>query len=166
VIHLDSNFPKAFGSEQVTDILSKVPNLLHDAITKHPGRSIEYLAEQIHCNQKVFPEYTNIYLDRYKSPFAFVSNGVRFQTKPRNRFIEQIIEDSINMLQEYVDHNSEKCGQKIIEKYETYRDLVKDGINKSERRKDLELEITGMLLDMKPIIETLPYLKQIIDHTS
>ena len=147
------NFPRAFRSEQIIDILGKLPTLLHDAITQQTGRSIEYLTEQIHCNQKVFPEYTNIYIDQYKSPFVFVSNGERFQTKPRKRFIEQIIEDSISMLQEYVDNNGEKCGQKFIEKYETYRGLIKDGDKKSQRRKDLELEIAGMLLDMRPIIE-------------
>jgi DNA-directed RNA polymerase subunit N (RpoN/RPB10) len=161
---INLNFPKAFGSEQITDILGKLPNLLHDAITKHTGRSVEYLTEQIHCNQKVFPEYTNVFIDRFKSPFAFVSNGEQFQTKPQKRIIEQIIDDSISMLQEYVDNNDEKCGQKIIEKYETYRDLVEDGDKKSQRRKDLEIEIAGMLLDMRPIIEARPHMKKMLDH--
>lgn len=155
--------PKAFGSEQIDYILTKIPNLLHDAVTKHTGRSVEYLTEQIHCNKKVFPEYTNVFIRGYKSPFALVSNGDKFQNKPQKRIIEQIIENSISMLQDYIDNNGEKYGQKIIDKYETYRDLVEDSDKKSERRKDLEIEIAGMLLDMRPVIESQPYMKHLLD---
>lgn len=156
-------FPKAFGSEQIDYILTKIPNLLHDAVTKHTGRSVEYLTEQIHCNKEIFPEYTNVFIRGYKSPFALVSNGDKFQNKPQKRIIEQIIENSISMLQDYIDNNGEKYGQRIIDKYETYRDLVEDGDKKSERRKDLEIEIAGMLLDMRPIIESEPYMKHLLD---
>jgi hypothetical protein len=142
-------FPKAFGSEQITDILTKLPNLLHDALTKHTDRSVEYLIEQIHCNKEIFPEYINVYMRGYKSPYALVSDGTRFLNKPKKRIIEQIIESSLSMLQEYVDNNGEKCGQKIIDKYERYRDVIEN----SERRKDIETEIAGMLIDMRVIVE-------------
>jgi hypothetical protein len=74
-------FPQAFGTEEINYILSKVPNLLHDALTLHVGRSIEYITEKIHCNKEVFPEYTNVYIRGYKSPFALVSDGQKFQHK-------------------------------------------------------------------------------------
>jgi hypothetical protein len=143
-----------------------MPNLLHDALTKHSNRSVEYLTEQIHCNKQTFPEYTNVYIRGYKSPFAMVSNGKQFQNKPQKAIIEQIIENSISMLQDYIDNNGEKYGQKIIDKYERYRDLVETDSSdkKSERRKDLEIEIAGMLLDMRSIIESQPYVKQLLDH--
>lgn len=160
-------FPKAFGSEQIDHILTKIPNLLHDALTKHTDRSVEYLTEQIHCNKEVFPEYTNVYIRGYKSPFALVSNGIRFQNKPQKRIIDQIIENSISMLQDYVDNNGEKFGQKIIGKYEKYRDLLEENDEhdrKSERRKDLEIEIAGMLLDMRLIIESNPHVKKMLDQ--
>jgi hypothetical protein len=156
-------FPKAFGTEQVADILAKIPNLLHDALTKHPNRSIEYITEQIHCNKEVFPEYTNVYIRGYKSPYALVSNGTRFQNKPQKRIIDRIIDDSISMLQDYVDNFGEKMGQKIIDKYETYRDMVEGDDNKTERRRDMEIEIAGMLLDMRPIIESNPNIKQMLN---
>jgi hypothetical protein len=158
-------FPKAFGTEHVGDILVKLPNLLHDALTKHTGRSVEYLTEQIHCNREIFPEYTNVFIRGYKSPFALVSNGERFQNKPQKRIIEQLIEDSISMLQTYVDNNGEKYGQRILDKYERYRDMVEENNHekKTERRKDLEVEIAGMLLDMRPIIEATPVIKQMLD---
>jgi hypothetical protein len=148
-------FPKAFGTEQIDNILAKVPNLLHDALTKHTNHSIEYLTEQIHCNKEVFPEYNNVYVKNYKSPFALVSNGTKFQNKLRTRIIGQIIANLIGMLQEYIDNNEDKYDQEIIDQYETYRDWVGDDSDKkNERRKDLEIDIMGLLLDMRPIIES------------
>lgn len=152
-------FPKSFGTEQIDYILTKIPNLLHDALTKHTGRSVEYLTEQIHCSD-IFPEYNNVYIRGYKSPFALVSNGEKFQNKLQKR----IIENGISMLQDYADNNGEKYGQRIIDKYETYRDLVDGDEKKSERRKDLEIEIAGMLLDMRPIIESNPHIKKMLDR--
>jgi hypothetical protein len=154
-------FPKAFGTEQTTHILSKLPNLLHDALTLHPGRSVEFLTEQIHCNRDVFPEYTNVYIRGYKSPYALVSNGQMFQNKPQRRIIEQIIEDSISMLQTHIDNNGDNYGQRIIGKYEKYRDLVE---GESDLRKNLEIEIAGMLLDMRPIIELNPNIRKMLNQ--
>lgn len=159
-------FPKAFGNEEVSHILDKLPNLLHDAITKHGNRSVAYLTEQIHCNKEIFPEYTNVYICGYKSPFALVSDGKEFKHKPQKRTIDQIIEKSISMLQNYVDNNDEKYGRRIIDKYEKYRDLVEfdEGERKSEMRKDLEIEIAGMLLDMRKVIESDPHIKTMLDE--
>lgn len=154
-------FPKAFGTEQLTHILSKLPNLLRDALTLHPGRSVEFLTEQIHCNKEIFPEYTNVYIRGYKSPYALVSNGHMFQNKPQKRIIEQIIEDSISMLQTHIDNNGENYGQRIIDKYEKYRDLVE---GEGELHKNLEIEIAGMLLDMRPIIESTPNIKKMLNQ--
>ena len=171
-------FPQAFGNEELNYILSKVPDLLHDAFTKHVGRSIEYITEKIHCNKEVFPEYTNVYIRGYKSPFALVSDGNKFQHKPQKRIIDQIIEKCRSMLQEYADDNGEKYGQKIIDKYERYMSLVDmDGrdkenghgkknmynAKKSERRKDLELEIAGLLLDMRSVIESDPNVQMMLN---
>lgn len=160
-------FPHAFGSEQTSRILSKLPNLLYDTLANHSSRSIEYLTEQIHCNKEVFPEYTNVYIRNYKSPFALVSDGKRFQHKPQKRIIEEIIDSSMGMLQQYIDTTDDNLGHKIIRKYEDYCDLVDTSVNdtkKSERRKDLEIEIAGMLLDMRPIIESDPTLKPMLDR--
>lgn len=159
-------FPKAFGTEQIDHISQRLPNLLHDALTKHCNRSVEYLTEQIHCNKEIFPEYTNVYIRGYKSPFALVSDGEKFQNKPQKRIIEQIIEQSISMLQDYVDNHGEKYGQKIIDRYERYRNLVESGEHekKSELRKEIEIEIAGMLLDMRPLIESIPQVKKMLDQ--
>lgn len=171
-------FPQAFGTEEVDYILSKIPNLLHDAFSKHTSRSIEYITEKIHCNKEVFPEYTNVYIRGYKSPFALVSDGMKFQHKPQKRIIDQIIEKSASMLQDYADENGEKYGQKIIDKYQRYIDLVDmDGrdrenghcqknmsnTKKSEGRKDLEVEIAGLLLDMRRVIESDANIKMMLD---
>lgn len=164
---INYNFPHAFGTEDIHRILSKKPSLLHDAITKHTDRSVEYMTEQIHCDNDVFPEYANVYLRGRKSQFALVSNGKCFQNKPQKRIIDQIIENTISMLQTYIDYNGEKIGQRIIDKYEKYQDLVEEPSEhekKSERRKDLEIEIAGLLLDMRPIIEENPTIKRMLDQ--
>lgn len=160
-------FPQAFGSEQVDKILEKIPNLLHDAVTNHTSRSIEFLTEQIHCNKEMFPEYTNVYIRNYKSPFALVSDGQKFQHKLQKRIIDEIIEKGMHMLQTYIDTNNDNLGQKIIKKYEDYCGLVDTSINdtrKSERRKDLELEIAGMLLDMRAVIDSDSTMKTMLDR--
>lgn len=165
VNQIDFIFPKAFGTEEISNILKKLPNLLHDALTKHSGHSIEYITEQIHCNKMVFPEYVNVYLNGYKSPFALVSDGQQFKHKPQKRIIDQIIEKSISMLQNYMDANSEKYDHKIIKKYDKYINLIESDENdkKTERRKDLEIEIAGLLLDMRSVIELDPNMKIMLD---
>lgn len=158
-------FPNAFGTEQVDKILGKMPNLLHEAVTHHTSRSVEYITEQIHCNKEVFPEYMNVYVRNYQSPYALVSNGERFQNKPKTRVIEDLIEKARGMLQSYIDTNEDKLRQKVIGKCDDYFNLIDttDG-KKSERRKELEVEIGGMLLDMRSIIESDPSMKNMLDQ--
>ena len=155
-------FPKEFGKEEVDYILNKLPNLFHDAITKYCERKLGYLTEQVHCNKKVFPEYANAYISTYKSPFALISDGEKFVRKPKNQVIDQLIEKFLSMLQTYIDDNCEKYGQKILDKFERYRNSIE--INHSGKktplRKDLEIEIAGLLLDIKPVIED--HLKEVL----
>jgi hypothetical protein len=49
----------------------------------------------------------------------------------------------------YVDDNGYQLGDKVLRKYEQYQDQIDSD---TEFRKDLELEIGGMLLDMKSVI--------------
>ena len=107
----------------------------------------------------------NVYIRNYRSPYALVSNGERFQNKPKTRIIEDLIEKARSMLQRYIDNPGGDLRQKVIKKCEDYFDLIDttDG-KKSERRKELEVEIGGMLLDMRSIIESDPCMKNMLDQ--
>ena len=67
-----------FGQENIDEILAKLPNLLQDTLTKHLGQSIPYLTKQIHCNQELFPEYNNVYIESYRNPFAMIFQNGQF----------------------------------------------------------------------------------------
>lgn len=156
-------FPTAFGQENIKNILDKLPGLLKDAITKHCDRSVAYLTEKIHCNKEMFPEYTNVYISNYKSPFVMVSDGERFKHKPKKTIIDEIIEQSLDMLQTYLDHSDLK--QNFFNRYERYQNLIEisQDEKKSEERKELEIEIAGMLLDMRDVIGSDPRIKSMLN---
>jgi hypothetical protein len=69
------------------------------------------------------------------------------------------------MLQRYIDRTGDTLKQKVIRMCDDYFDLIDttDG-KKSERRKELEVEIGGMLLDMRSIIESNPCMKNMLDQ--
>jgi hypothetical protein len=157
-------FPTAFGKEDIKRITEKLPTLLRDAITHHCDRSIAYLTEKIHCNKEVFPEYTNVYISNLKLPYAMVSDGTRFRHKSKKTIIDEIIEQSVHMLQIYVDGSD--LTQKIFKRYAQYQDLIEVGRDekKSEERKELEIEIAGMLLDMRDVIGSDPRIKSMLNE--
>lgn len=162
-------FPQAFGHEKIDEILQKMPALLHETLTKHGCSPISFLTSKIHCDSNVFPEYNNVYINSVRDPYAMVSNGNKFTHRPKNLIIGDIIEQSISWLQSYVDDNGDKLGDKVIKKYEQYRDLVEqshsDSTESNQARDNLELEIGGLLLDMKNVIVNhFPQTKQMIDQ--
>jgi hypothetical protein len=165
-VSVEAPFPHSFGNEEPDHLLKKMPNLFDDALIQHTGRSIEYLVEKIHCNESIFPEYTNLYIKGYKSPFVLVSNGYRFLNKPQKVIIEQMITNLVGMLQQYIDSHRERVGQPYIDKFEVYRTQIKHSNEREEKsavRKDCEIEIVGMLLDMRLIVEENPGVKKILD---
>jgi hypothetical protein len=131
-----------FGTEKVENILHKNPSLLDDTITHHLNDSIPYLTKEIHCNREVYPEYNNLYMTKYHSPYMMVYQEGRFQRKNKVQALDDLIEQFIHILGNYIDDHD--FGQKIFERYERYRDSVVEG---GERRKDLENELIGILID-------------------
>ena len=131
-----------FGQENIDEILAKLPNLLQDTLTKHLGQSIPYLTKQIHCNQELFPEYNNVYIESYRNPFAMIFQNGQFCRQSKMQTIDQLIDQCVMFLGNHVEANIED--QRLIKKYEQYRDSVDtDG----HRRKELEGELIGILLD-------------------
>ena len=141
-------FPTAYGTEDVTKIRQILGDICGSLIKHHTFESIPTLFDKIHNNQQL-PEYHNVYSANERSQFAMVSDGTSFKFKPKKTVIDQIIEDKRSILNHYVDENGDQLGEKVLKKYENYQNLIDDD---SEFRKNLELEIAGMLLDMKSVI--------------
>jgi hypothetical protein len=141
-------FPNAFGNESTDVVKQKLGDILGPLIKNHTFSSIQTLFIKIHKNEKL-PEYHNVYSSSERSSYALVSDGKTFNYRPKKTIIDQIIEDKRSILNEYVDQNGEQLGEKVLRKYERYQNQLDSN---SEFHKDLELEIGGLLLDMKSVI--------------
>ena len=141
-------FPKEFGKEDMKYIQQKLGDIVGPLIKSHMFTSIPCLFDKIHNNQ-VMPEYHNVYTNGERSNYAMISDGKIFKHHPKKTVIDQIIESKRLILKTYVDTNGDQLGEKVLQKYERYQDLLDEDV---EFRKNLELEIGGMLLDMKTVI--------------
>ena len=152
-------FPSSFGKEDMEHIQRTLGDILKPMITQHTFRSIPLLFDRMHNSQKL-PEYHNVYVSSERSNYAMVSDGTKFTYKPKKTIIDQIIEDKRSILNRYVDENGDQLGEKVLAKYEKYQDQLDDN---SEFRKSLEVEIGGMLLDMKSVIADDDKTRQLLD---
>lgn len=141
-------FPKEFGKEDMQHVKEILGDVLKPLLMKCPARSIPFLFDTIHKNDKL-PEYHNVYIANERSRYAMVSDGKKFEYKSKKEIIEQIIEDKRSILNQYVNDYGERLGEKVLEKYARYCDNL-DG--DPEIREDLEVEISAMLLNMKSVI--------------
>lgn len=141
-------FPSAYGKEDINMICKKMGDILGPLIKYHTSNSIPYLFEKMHTTKQL-PEYHNVYTTSEKSNFALVSDGEKFRNRPKRTVIDQIIEDKKEILSTYVDKNDEQLGEAVLSKYEEYHDKVESD---PTFRRNLEMEIGGLLLDMKAII--------------
>ena len=117
---------------------------------------------QIHNNQKI-PEYHNVYISSERSNYAMVSDGESFKYINKKTIIDQIIEDKRSILNQYIDDNGEQLGEKVLAKYDKYQNQIDEN---SEFRKDLEVEIGGLLLDMKSVIANDDKTRQLLDKVN
>lgn len=109
------------------------------------------------------PEYHNVYVASERSKCALISNGTSFIYHPKKTIIDQIIEDKRHILNTYVDANGEQLGEKVLTKYERYQNQLDDD---SSFRKDLELEIGGLLLNMKSVIANDEHTRKLLDKVN
>lgn len=141
-------FPAAYGKEDIKHIKQILGDIFGQLISHQTFNSIPSLFNKIH-NCKQLPEYHNVYSPSERSNFAMVSDGKSFKFKPKKNIIDQIIEDKRSILNQYIDEYGDQLGKKVLEKYERYQDQIDED---PEFRKNLELEIAGLLLDMKSVI--------------
>jgi hypothetical protein len=140
-------FPEAYGNEKIEHIQA-IGDFMKNVLKHNPFGSIPVLFNKIHNNER-YPEYHNVYLSSERSSYALVSDGKSFVHRPKKTIIDQIIEDKRSILNDYIDNNGEQLGEKVLKKYDRYQEQLDDD---SEFRKALELEIGGLLLDMKSVI--------------
>lgn len=152
-------FPTAFGREDMDYVKTKLGDFMRPLIVSHPRKSIPCLFNQIH-NNKQLPEYHNIYTTSERSNYALVSDGESFKYTPKKTVIDQIIEDKRSLLNQYVDDNGDQLGERVLQKYERYQDDIDTD---SEFKKQLEIEIGGLLLNMKSVIANDEKTRRLLD---
>lgn len=130
------------------DNYEQLPNLLHEALSHHPANFISYLIKETNCNPK-HPIYNSVKLTNQKSSFVQISDGKQYVYASKKQIIDQLIQNKREILQEYVDQNGEKYGQKILNRYENYLEALD---STKDIQKELELDIIVRLLNMTKII--------------
>lgn len=158
---ININVPPAFLTPDNYEMLSKqLPKLLHNALSKHPNNFISYLIKETNCNP-MLPLYNSVKLTNKKGPFIQVSDGKQFIYAPRKSTITQLIENKRDILQRYVNRNGDKYGEKILKKYHNYITYLDEGGD--EGQKDLEVEISSMLLNVSDVIGSDDWSKRLLD---
>lgn len=155
-------FPNAFGKEDIKYVQQKLGDIVGPLIKNHTFASIPCLFDKIHNNQQM-PEYHNVYSTSERSSYALISDGTSFKYRPKKTIIDQIIESKRSILNDYVDNNGDQLGEKVLKKYEKYQERIDDD---TEFRKNLELEIGGMLLDMKSVIANDEKTRQLLEKVN
>lgn len=152
--------PTAYGQEDLQRVQQILGDICGSVIKHQTFNSIPTLFNKIH-NSKQLPEYHNVYATSERSNFAMVSDGNTFKFRPKKNIIDQIIEDKRSILNQYIDQNGDRLGEKVLAKYERYQEQIDDD---PEFRKNLELEIGGLLLDMKSVIADDEKTRQLLDR--
>lgn len=140
-------------------LTKQLPNLLHKALSQHPANFISYLIKETNCNPNL-PLYNSVKITNKKDPFAQVSDGDKFIYASKKKIITQLIENKRQILQEYVDNNGDKYGEKILKRYQNYVDFLDDD---KEAQKELEVDIICMLLNVSDLIGSDEWSKKLLE---
>jgi len=152
--------PPAFLEfDNYQQLTKHLPNLLHNALSKHPANFISYLIKETNCNPSR-PLFNSVKITDKKSPFAKISDGDKYIYASKKSIITQLIENKRNILQEYVDNNGDKYGEKILKRYQNYIDFLDDD---KEAQKELEIDIICMLLNLSDLIGSDDWSKKILE---
>jgi hypothetical protein len=127
-----------FGEENIEDIIKVYPDLFDDAISNHQN-IIPYLIQKINCDQKVFPQYCNIYVIHKHSQYARICKDSYFWLRTKKKTILDIIKNYRDILGQYCER---KCDSTLSEKYIKYFETID---NDSTYRRNLGNEILDLL---------------------
>jgi hypothetical protein len=153
--------PPAFlAVDNYQHLSQQLPNLLHQAISKHPANCITYLIKETNCNPNL-PIYNSVKITNKKDDYIQISNGKNFVYASKKKIISQLIENKRHILQEYVDNNGDKYGEIILKRYQNYVDLLDD--EDKTAQKDLEVDIICMLLNISNLIGSDEWSKKLLN---
>lgn len=99
--------PEFLQLDTVPKLMKMVPDLLHNALSKHPTEFVSFLIKETNCNPQR-PIFNCASITNKKDPFAKISDGKKFIYAPKKQVISQLIENKKSLLQEYVDKNGDK----------------------------------------------------------
>jgi hypothetical protein len=144
-----NNILVSFGQENLKVVMEKLPNLIKDLLTKHIDDGIPYLTKQIHCNQDLLPQYSNVYIDSYNAPCAMVFDDGRFCRQAK----EQVINALISKCMDIIDKHAEDFNAKFFTRCEAYHDELDEN---DKLRKDISKELILMLVNHGDRLKTDP----------
>jgi hypothetical protein len=152
--------PPAFLTlDSYQSLIKQLPDLLHNALSHHPSNFISFLIKETNCNPRL-PLYNSVKITNKKDPFAQISNGKNFVYASKKNIIAQLIENKRHILQEYIDQNGDKYGEKILNRYQKYVDFLDDD---KEAQKDLEVDVICMLLNISDLIGSDEWSKNLLN---
>ena len=141
--------PPAFGElDTVSTLMKLMPNLLHNALSKHTTSSITYLIKNTTCNPE-FPLFNSAQITNKKDDYAKISDGKQYIQESKKKVIDELIDNKKNILAEYIKLYGDQYSEKVLNRYDNYITALTD---EKETLKELEMEIKCMLLNMKDII--------------
>jgi hypothetical protein len=117
--------------------------------------SIEELQEKLTESTRQLTEMT----EKYNT---LKENLQRRIYAPKKKIIEELIENKRSLLQQYVDDNGDKYGEKILRRYQNYVDALDDE-HDTEEKKDLEIEIICMLLNVSEVVGSDDWSKKLLE---
>jgi len=165
--------PPDLSKTDTFDYIQKIlPNLMHNALSKHPCNFISYMIRETNCNPSR-PLFNCVKITNKNNDLALVSDGTKYVNTTKSKIISQLIDNKRGILQEYVDTNGDKYMAKILNRYQSYVDALDDD---KKIMKDLENDVICMLLDIsavigkedwsKKLLEDLNLWKNVEEHTS
>jgi hypothetical protein len=129
--------------------LSHLTNNDYLKIMNRGFNSVPYLIKAIHFNPKK-PENQNVYIPNIKSNYVMVWNGIKWDLTNRSDILDDMYEDSSNILIEKMEElKSAKLKPTVLKKFKRFIDKKEEDEIKNKIKEDIKL----LLYNNKGIIK-------------
>jgi hypothetical protein len=118
------------------------------------------LIEKTNCNPET-PEYNSVKFTNKRDPYGQISDGTRYKIVPKSTIVDDLTENKRSILQEYIDLHGYKYSEKIRERYQRYVDELDD---EGDAKKDLDIAVIGMILDISSVIGSDEWSKRLLKN--
>ncbi len=141
--------PPAFLSmDTYENIMRLCPNAMDQAVFKNPTNCIVDLVKSTNCNPN-HPEFNSIMITNKRDGSAKVSDGKKFISVSRQKVIADLIDNKRELIQKHIDKHPGKYAV-VSKRLENYLDVLEN----DDSQKELENELTYLLMDMKDVINS------------